>query len=91
MQTSPWLPFAEKQAALPWFSTAIIEEPTWLVSGLLAGPREKTEHFLQSRESKEDGVQGWVGMETSAFINQTHVVNLWSHLSKPVGEVGCEP
>lgn len=80
-----------KEAALPWFYTTIIEEPTWLVSRLLAGPREKTKHFLQSRESKEDGVQGWVGMESSAFINQTHVVNLWSHLSKPVGEVRREP
>ena len=55
MQTSPWLPSAEKQAALPWFSTTIIEEPTWLVSGLLSGPREKTEDFLQSKESKA----GW--------------------------------
>ena len=55
MQTSPWLPSAKKQAALPWFSTTIIEEATWLVSGLLSGPREKTEDFLQSKESKA----GW--------------------------------
>ena len=38
-----------------WFSTTIIEEATWLVSGLLSGPREKTEDFLQSKESKA----GW--------------------------------
>lgn len=61
------------------------------MSGLLSGPREKTEHFLQSTEGKECQGAG-VGVSGELGIYKPNpMATLWSPLSKPVEEDGCEP